>query len=430
MKWNGRELCAAAVALLLVSYVPLNVYAQSDYIPLDAEQLDRLVAPIALYPDSLVAQVLTASTFPQQIGEAEGWMQQNAGMPPQEIPAAVDPMPWDPSVKALTAFPTVLDNLARNNAWTAQLGNAYFNQPGDVMNAVQAMRVRAQEAGALRAVPHERVFYNNGLIAIEPMDAGLVYVPYYDPWTVYGAPIPAWSGFYWGRPRGVVFAAGLGIGFAAGISLGYYAHYGWGYHHWTPNWRGGVVEYNHTTYISRSTTVIHNYGFGGRNTGAFEHPGRGVPAHFTPAVTSRTAAFHGGAPAAHVAPAPASRSAYGPHGTSPAYSTQQHATSPYAGQRSSTSVHATQQRATTPNYSTQRSANPTYSPHSSTPNYATHHSSTPAYGVQNRGGSSTPAVSHSNSAVSHSAAPAHSAPPQHTQSSGGQQHSSGNKERR
>ena len=113
--------------------------------------LDQLVAPIALYPDPLVAQILTASTYPQQVSDADNWSQQNAGMPPQQRADIANGMPWDPSVKALTAFPSVLDNMARNYNWTSALGNAYYNQPGDVMNAVQAARC-AGAAGGLFAI--------------------------------------------------------------------------------------------------------------------------------------------------------------------------------------------------------------------------------------------------------------------------------------
>jgi hypothetical protein len=137
-----RAMIALIVALLLAG-AQAELHAQETaaaYVELGAEQLDQLVAPIALYPDSLVGQVLTASTYPDQIGAADAWLNENMGLPPDQRASAADSMPWDPAVKALTAFPSVLGNLAKNNAWTSQLGNAYYNQPGDVMNAVQALR--------------------------------------------------------------------------------------------------------------------------------------------------------------------------------------------------------------------------------------------------------------------------------------------------
>ena len=286
-----RQWIAVALAVLLVQFTQSSLFAQGAYAPLDAVQLDQLVAPIALYPDSLVAQVLTASTFADQVNDADNWIHQNGGMPPDQLAAAVNSMPWDPSVKAVAEFPAVLDNMARNNGWTAALGNAYYNQPGDVMNAVQAMRYQAQQAGTLRSTPQERVFYSGGLVVIEPVNPGLVYVPYYNPWTVWGSPISPWGGYYWGPPRGVVFGAGVAIGFGVGIGIGLFAHYGWGYHAWAPNWHGGVVVYNRNTYISRSTTVYNRGHFGGYNRGVFEHEGRGVPGGYHPAVTAHSAAY-------------------------------------------------------------------------------------------------------------------------------------------
>jgi hypothetical protein len=294
---QARRSLAIALSLLLITFTQSGLYAQA-YTPLDAVQLNQLVAPIALYTDGLVAQILTASTYPQQINDANGWMHQYGGMPPDQFAAAVNNMPWDPSVKALTAFPAVLDNMARNAGWTGALGNAYYNQPGDVMNSVQAMRMNAMQAGVLRSTVQQRVYVSNGLIIIDPVNPALVYVPYYNPWVVYGAPIVPWGGYYlMPYPRGVI-VGGIAIGFGVGIGIGLFAHYGWGYHAWSPNWHGGVVMYNHSTYISRSTTVYNHGNFGGNNRGVYEHGGAGVPGGFHPAVTGQSAAFgHGGGPA-------------------------------------------------------------------------------------------------------------------------------------
>jgi hypothetical protein len=303
-----RQSIAVALSLLVAPLAGFSLFAQAPppaYVPYDAMQLDQLVAPVALYPDALVAQVLTAATFAGQVTDADNWLHQYGGMPPDQLADAVNGMPWDPSVKALTEFPTVLDNMARNSGWSAALGDAYYNQPGDVMNAVQAMRYQAQQAGALRSTPQQRVVYDGGLVVIEPVNPGLIYVPYYNPWGVYGAPIAPWGGYYWGPQRGVVMGPGISIGFGAGIGIGLFTHYGWGYNAWAPNWRGGVVVYNHNTYISRSTTVINQGRFGAYNRGVFEHPGRGVPTgEFHPPVTSQTAVFaHPGAAEAGRPPA-------------------------------------------------------------------------------------------------------------------------------
>ncbi len=281
-----RQLVALLLSFLLIPAAQLDLYAQAPppFIPLDAVQLDQIVAPIALYPDALVAQILTASTYPDQVSQANNWLHQNMGLPPDQLGALADGMPWDPSVKALTAFPSVLDNLARNYNWASQLGNAYYNQPGDVMNAVQATRFQAQQAGVLLSTPQQRVYADNGVIVIAPVNPGLVYVPYYNPWRIWGPTVVAYPGYYvMPPPPGI--ALGVGIGFGVGISIGLFAHYGWGYGAWAPNWRGGVVLYNRGPYYSRSVTVYNHGSFGGYNRGVFEQEGRGVPGGFHPAVT-------------------------------------------------------------------------------------------------------------------------------------------------
>nr|WP_252980327.1 DUF3300 domain-containing protein [Delftia acidovorans] len=120
------------------------------YVPPSAETLYQMVAPIALYPDKLVAQVLAASTYPDQVGAAEVWMGQNPGLKPEELQNAVNSQDWDPSVKSLAQFPNVLAQLSSNVPWTTALGKAYYNDPADVMNAIQVMRQRAYKAGTLK----------------------------------------------------------------------------------------------------------------------------------------------------------------------------------------------------------------------------------------------------------------------------------------
>ena len=150
------------------------------------EQLQRLVAPIALYPDSLVAQVLAASTFPEEVVEADRWVQAHPDLKGEALGQAVDQQAWDPSVKALAAFPSVLGNMDKNLSWTSTLGDAYYNQQQDVMDAVQVMRRKAQDAGALKSTPQEVVKEDGPTVVIEPAEPDVVYVPAYDPWLVYG----------------------------------------------------------------------------------------------------------------------------------------------------------------------------------------------------------------------------------------------------
>src|SRR6266487_1050783 len=136
--------------------------------PLTAEQLQQLVAPIALYPDELVAEVLAASTYPTQIVEADRWLQQNSSLKGAQLASEVDKQSWDPSVKALTQFPSVLANMDKNLSWTSALGDAYFNNQQDVLNAVQVMRTRAQAAGTLKTTPQQNVTTQGQTIIIEP----------------------------------------------------------------------------------------------------------------------------------------------------------------------------------------------------------------------------------------------------------------------
>jgi hypothetical protein len=160
------------------------------------EQLQQLVAPIALYPDSLVAQVLAACTFPDQVVEADRWVQAHPDLKGDALAKAVDQQTWDPSVKALTAFPTVLGNMDKNLSWTSSLGDAYYNQQQDLTKAVQVMRQRAEEAGNLKTTPQQTVESQGSTIEIQPANPNVVYVPAYDPWDVYGYSVDAWPGWY------------------------------------------------------------------------------------------------------------------------------------------------------------------------------------------------------------------------------------------
>ncbi|HTD54450.1 MAG TPA: DUF3300 domain-containing protein, partial [Silvibacterium sp.] len=253
------------------------------YNALTPDQLDQLVAPIALYPDSLVAQILAASTFPNEVADADAFVQSHQGVPPDQMGQMVDGMNWDPSVKALIAFPTVLSNLDKNMDWTSQLGNAYYNQPQDVMSAVQVMRQRAYEAGNLRSNQQLAVTYQPSNIVIAPANPTVVYVPYYNPWVVYGAPVVAWGGYYAPPPPpGYVFAAGLAIGFGVGIAIASWNHWGWGWHSWGCGWGAhSTIVYNRNVYISRSVTVI--------NHGYYGHYDRNVAARSYNANIARTA---------------------------------------------------------------------------------------------------------------------------------------------
>src|SRR5277367_4978133 len=158
--------------------------------PLSADQLDALVAPIALYPDALVAQVLAASSNPDQVAYANDWLTQNRSLTGTALAQAVDQQSWDPSVKALTQFPSALDNLAHNLSWTSSLGQAFANQQAEVMQAVQTMRAKAKSAGTLQSTTQITVTQpSSNTIVIQPANPQVVYVPQYNPALVYGAPV-------------------------------------------------------------------------------------------------------------------------------------------------------------------------------------------------------------------------------------------------
>jgi len=240
---------------------PLRVPPAPPYMQLTPEELQQLVAPIALYPDSLVAQILAASTFPEQVVDADRWVQSHPDLKGDALAQAVDQQPWDPSVKALTAFPSVLGNMDKNLSWTSSLGDAYYNQEQDVMDAVQVMRQRAQEAGKLKNTEQQTVTSQDSTIIIEPASPDVVYVPEYDPWLVYGDRIEAWPWY----PYPGIWYGGPYVSFGVGFGIGYYGGYGWGWHHWGSDWHHRVVIHDHDRYYSRSNTFYNrnNYYRGG-----------------------------------------------------------------------------------------------------------------------------------------------------------------------
>jgi hypothetical protein len=221
------------------------------------EELQQLVAPIALYPDALVSQILAGSTYPSEIVEADRWVQDNPNLKGKDLANAVDQQPWDPSIKALTQFPSVLANMDKNLSWTSALGEAYVNQSADVMDAVQIMRARAQAAGNLKSNEQQKVVTEEKTIVIEPADPEVVYVPAFDPWIVYGAPLVVWPGWY-AYPG--LYVASPGISFGVGFGIGFFAGFGWGWHGWGCDWGHRTVIYNHHTFISNSRTFHGDHG--------------------------------------------------------------------------------------------------------------------------------------------------------------------------
>lgn len=221
------------------------------------EELQQLVAPIALYPDALVSQILAGSTYPTEIVEADRWMQTHPNLKGRDLASAVDEQSWDPSIKALTQFPSVLANMDKNLSWTSALGEGYINQQEAVMDAVQVMRARARSAGNLKSNDQVKVVTESQTIIVEPADPEVVYVPVYDPWIVYGPPVVVWPGWY---PYPGLYVDGPGISFGAGFGIGFFAGFGWGWHGWGCDWGHRTVIYNHNTFISNSKTFYGEHG--------------------------------------------------------------------------------------------------------------------------------------------------------------------------
>src|SRR5271169_5626502 len=249
-------------------YGPALVPAQ----PLNAVQLEQLVAPIALYPDTLVAQVLAASTYPGQVSDADHWLQTQGYTSSDQIVAGADVQNWDPSVKALAAFPRVLAQMDRNLQWTTDLGNAYYNQPQDVLEAVQVMRRRARAAGTLQSTPQQAVQYDRGYIQLMPVNPQVVYVPTYNPWTVYGAQVSPYPGFSLLGAVGSFFGSSP-LRFGLGIAMSAFSHTPWGWLAWGLNWLAQSVLFHQSDYYSHSATVA-DWGF--RHDGLHAYAGRGA----------------------------------------------------------------------------------------------------------------------------------------------------------
>ena len=283
-----KQLLSAALSFLLVfTTMPSEAGAQqpapTDYsgqgAPLTAEELQGLVAPIALYPDALVAQILGAATFPDQVAAASGWLQQNKNLTGAALAQAVDAQPWDPSVKALTQFPSVLDNMAKNLSWASALGEAYHTQGPDVMTAVQTLRAKAQAAGNLKSGSQITVVQQSPqVIVIQPTNPQVVYVPTYNPTVVYGTPYvtPGYS------TAAVVTTAVLAFG--VGIAIGAAMSNSWGYSYWNCNWHGGAVVYRSNVYYGNSAwhggvygSSVSAYGpYGSAHAGTAYNPSTGT----------------------------------------------------------------------------------------------------------------------------------------------------------
>jgi len=225
-------------ALALLMAVPPEVLAQSagGRPAFKQEELDQMLAPIALYPDSLLTQMLMASTYPLEVVQADRWAKQNKNMKGDALAKALEAQTWDPSVKSMVNFPEVLTMMSEKLDWTEKLGDAFLDQQKDVMDTIQQLRVKAQASGNLKTSKEQVVKVEKEVIIIEPASPQVIYVPAYNPTVVYGA----WA--YPAYPPYPVYPPGYAAGaaFVTGVAVGAAWGYAWGH----ANWNGGTVNVN------------------------------------------------------------------------------------------------------------------------------------------------------------------------------------------
>jgi uncharacterized protein DUF3300 len=226
------------------SQVMTTTTPHTEQVPkLPNDQLDSLVAPIALYPDQLLSQTLVASTYPLEIIQLEQWLEKNKNLKDKALADAVQKQNWDPSVQAMAAFPDVAKRLADDIQWTTDLGNAFLAQESDVMDAVQRMRTKAQSKGTLQTSAQQKVetqtVEGKQVIVVQQANPDVVYVPSYDPTVVYGPPAYPYPPIYYPPPG--YYAAGAAVAFGTGVALGAAWGGNWG---WNCGWGHGDVNVN------------------------------------------------------------------------------------------------------------------------------------------------------------------------------------------
>ena len=234
---------------------PRAVAGEAEAPPIPAEQLDSLVAPIALYPDPLLSQTLVASTYPLEIIQLQQWLEKNKTLKDKALVDAVKKQDWDPSIQAMAALPDAVKQLAENIQWTTDLGNAFLAQQSDVMDAVQRMRKKAKDAGNLKSSEQQKVetqvIESKSTIVIQQASPEVVYVPSYNPTVVYGAPAYPYPPIAYPPPG--YYAAGMAISFGVGIAMGAAWGGGWG---WNSGWGGNNnITINNNNNFNRNTNI-------------------------------------------------------------------------------------------------------------------------------------------------------------------------------
>jgi hypothetical protein len=251
-----------------------NESSENQAAKIPADQLDSLVAPIALYPDPLLAQTLAASTYPLEIIQLQQWLVKNPKLKDKELADAVAKQPWDPSIQAMAGLPDVVKRLADDIQWTTDLGNAFLAQQSDVMDAVQRMRKKAKDKGNLKSSEQQKVetktVEDKTVIVVEQANPQVVYVPAYNPTVVYGVPVYAYPPIYYPPPG--YYAAGMAITFGAGIAMGAMWSGGWGY---GCGWGHSNVQINNYNSFNRNASfnrsVSGSRNVSGTRTGTWQH---------------------------------------------------------------------------------------------------------------------------------------------------------------
>jgi hypothetical protein len=259
------------VWLFAMAFLASSVaHAQTAPPPFKTEELEQLAAPIALYPDELLTQIMMASTYPLEVVQAARWMESRKKQKPEQIQAEAEKQPWDPSVQALTAFPEVLDMMNTKLDWTQKLGDAVLAQQKDFMAAVQRLRKQAEAAGNLKSTEQIKVVKETETIIIQPANPTVIYVPQYNPTVVYGAwPYPAYPPYYYPSPYYPVGSAlGAGIAFGVGVAI---VGGIWNNNNHYPDWHGGNINVNRNTNINVNNTNINKANINTANVKNWEH---------------------------------------------------------------------------------------------------------------------------------------------------------------
>src|SRR5262245_60323255 len=300
-----RRLILIVGAILLVSVnTPVfagQAQATDQAVRIPTDQLDALVAPIALFSDPLIGQTLVASTYPLEIMQLQQWLQRNPNLKGQALTDAVKQQPWDPSVQAMAALPDLVKRLSDDIQWTTDLGNAFLAQQSDVMNAVQRMRAKAEQKGTLQSTPQQTVQSEvqdgTNVIVIEPASPDVMYVPSYNPEAVYGAPVYPYPDIYYPSYTGAVAASAIswGLGAAMGAAWGG----GWGGWGWGPGWGHGDIDINWNNNFNRAAwnrADFNRANFTGANRNNWQHnpQHRGGTPYANRAVANRFGSNAGG----------------------------------------------------------------------------------------------------------------------------------------